>query len=41
VDELFDLPAKELNKFGQATKLLKRKKRKSIPSSLFSRLFSV
>lgn len=41
VDELFDLPTKELNKFGEATKLLKRKKQKSIPSTLFSRLFSV
>lgn len=41
VDELFDLPAKELNKFGEATKLLKRKKQKTFPSTLFSRLFSV
>jgi hypothetical protein len=41
VDELFDLPAKELNKFGQATQLLKRKNQKFIPSTLFSRLFSV
>lgn len=41
VDELFDLPAKELNKFGEATKLLKRKKQKIISSTLFSRLFSV
>lgn len=41
VDELFDLPSIELNKFGQATKLIIRKKQKNIPSSLFSRLFSV
>jgi hypothetical protein len=41
VDELFDLPTKELNKFGEATKLLKRKKQKIIPSILFSRLFTV
>lgn len=41
VDELFDLPTKELNKFGKATQLLKRKKQKIIPSTLFSRLFSV
>jgi hypothetical protein len=41
VDELFDLPVKELNKFGKATQLLKRKRKKIIPSTLFSRLFSV
>lgn len=41
VDELFDLPAKELIKFGKATQLIKRKKQKNIPSTLFFRLFSV
>lgn len=39
VDEIFVLPATELNKFGKATKLIKRKHQKIIPSSLFSRLF--
>lgn len=41
VDELFDLPAKELKKFGKATQLIKRKKQKNIASILFSRLFAV
>lgn len=40
-DELFDLPAKELNKFGKATQLLKRKNKKIVPSALFYQLFAI
>ncbi len=40
-DELFDLPAKELNKFGQSTQLLKRKNQKHFASTLFWRLFAI
>lgn len=39
VDELFELPQKELLKFGKATNLIKKKGKKKTPSTLFSRLF--
>jgi len=41
VDELFNLPAKELSKFGKATQLLKRKNQKIVPSTLFYQLFVI
>jgi len=39
-EELFNLPAVELGKFGKAVELIKRKNQKNIASALFSRLFS-
>lgn len=40
-DELTALPAKELSKFGTATKLIKIKPKDAVESSLFSRLFTI
>ncbi len=40
VDEIFELPQKELSKFGRATRLIKKNGKKNVSSTLFSRLFS-